>query len=108
LEELRVFFADTLKAKKQNKKRGNVNKELINRQNKRTHMRKVLNFAVLIEQDEEGWFVAKAPDIPGCATQGKTEKEALERIREAIEVSVADEPIKPLKFISLKHVEITL
>lgn len=85
-----------------------MDKELINSQNKRTTMKKVLNFAVLIEQDEEGWFVAKAPDIPGCATQGKTEKEALERIREAIEACIADEPVKPLKFVSLKHVEITL
>jgi len=40
----------------------------------------------LIEQDEDGWFVAKVPDLQGCATQGKTVEEALKRIKEAIQV----------------------
>ncbi|MCL5431761.1 MAG: type II toxin-antitoxin system HicB family antitoxin [Patescibacteria group bacterium] len=33
---------------------------------------KELNFRVLIEQDEDGYYVASVPDLRGCYTQGKT------------------------------------
>lgn len=49
-------------------------------------MLKVLNFRVLIEQDEDGWFVTDVPAIPGCHTQGKTYEEAVERAKEVIEL----------------------
>ncbi len=55
--------------------------------------KKVYNFAVLIEQDKEGWFVAKVPDIQGCNTQGKTIDEVIERIKEAIQVCLEAEKI---------------
>jgi predicted RNase H-like HicB family nuclease len=40
---------------------------------------------VVIEKDEAGYFVAEVPALPGCLSQGKTKKEALENIKEAIE-----------------------
>jgi len=43
-------------------------------------------FPVIVYQDEEGWYVAECPVIPGCMTQGKTLEEALENIKEAIEL----------------------
>lgn len=43
-----------------------------------------MNFKVLIEKDEDGYYVATVPSIPGCISQGKTEKEARENIKEAI------------------------
>lgn len=43
-----------------------------------------MKFRVLIEQDEDGVFVAEAPSLPGCISQGATRAEALENIREAI------------------------
>jgi len=49
-------------------------------------MPKVLNFKVIIEQDEDGYFVVTAPAIPGCHSQGKTYEEALKNIKEAIEL----------------------
>ncbi len=70
--------------------------------------KKVYNFTVLIEQDEDGWYVAKVPDIQGCATQGKTVEEALERVKEAIQVCLEaeKEAPEPLKFIGVQQVEI--
>lgn len=70
--------------------------------------RKIYNFTVVIEKDEEGWFVAKVPDIQGCATQGKTAEQALERAKEAIQVCLEAEKEEPapLKFIAVKNVEI--
>jgi len=49
-------------------------------------MSKVFNFKVIVEQDEEGYFVASAPAIPGCHSQGKTLDEVLTNIKEAIEL----------------------
>ena len=46
--------------------------------------KKKYHFAVLIEQDEDGVYVATAPALPGCHTQAKTLPELDERIREAI------------------------
>lgn len=43
-------------------------------------------FTVVIEQDEDGVFVATCPAIQGCYTHGTTHEEALANIREAIEV----------------------
>ena len=43
-----------------------------------------MNFKVLIEKDEDGFFVATVPSLPGCISQGKTEGEAKENIKEAI------------------------
>lgn len=40
---------------------------------------------VTIERDETGYFVAEAPALPGCLSQGETYEEALANIREAIE-----------------------
>ncbi len=54
---------------------------------------KVLNFTVLIEQDEDGIYVAKVPDIIGCYTQGKTVEQAMERIKEAIQVCLEADKI---------------
>jgi predicted RNase H-like HicB family nuclease len=33
---------------------------------------------------ESGWIVAECPELPGCASQGKDEAEALANIREAM------------------------
>jgi len=45
-----------------------------------------MKLAVTIYKDEAGWFVVECPVIPGCASQGRTEAEALTNIREAIEL----------------------
>jgi len=70
---------------------------------------KNLNYTVLIEQDEEGIYIAKVPDIPGCYTQGKIVEQAMERIKEAIQVCLEAEEIEdilPLKFIGVQQVEV--
>lgn len=45
-----------------------------------------MNLKVIIQQDEDGFFVVTCPNLPGCISQGGTEKEALENIKEAIEL----------------------
>lgn len=41
-------------------------------------------FKVIIERDEDGFFVAAVPALPGCYTQAKTMKELMKRTKEAI------------------------
>jgi len=41
-------------------------------------------FHVSLEAAEDGWVVATCPALPGCVSQGRAEKEALENIKEAI------------------------
>ncbi len=69
-----------------------------------------MEFSVVIEKDEDGWYVASVPEIPGCYTQGKTIPQVLERIKEAIEVCLEaeeNEEIRPMKFVGLQRIEIT-
>lgn len=43
-------------------------------------------FKIIIERDEDGYFVASVPALPGCHTQAKTFSELTKRVREAIEL----------------------
>jgi len=68
-----------------------------------------MKYRVIIEQDEDGQFVAEVPALPGCISEGKTREEALANIREAIEVyieslKVHNEPIPP--FIDEEIIEV--
>ena len=43
-----------------------------------------MKFLITITQDEDSMLIAECPSIPGCISQGKTEKEAEANIQEAI------------------------
>lgn len=43
-----------------------------------------MKMVVTMERDEDGILVVECPAIPGCVSQGKTEQEAMENIRDAI------------------------
>ena len=69
-----------------------------------------MKYRVLIEQDEEGVFVAEVPSLPGCISQGETRAQALDNIKEAIagyleSLEAHNEPIPPT--ISEEIVEIS-
>lgn len=59
-----------------------------------------MKFRVLIDQDEDGVFVAQVPSLPGCITQGATRQEAVSNVQEAIaayleSLNEQGEPIPP-------------
>ena len=59
-----------------------------------------MKFRVMIEQDEEGVFIAECPTLPGCISQGKSLEEAKKNIAEAIQgylesLAKHNEPIPP-------------
>jgi len=41
-------------------------------------------FTVIIEQDEEGYFIAEVPELKGCHTQAKSLDTLMKRIKEAV------------------------
>ena len=43
-------------------------------------------FSVIIERDEDGYYIASVPELRGCHTQAKSLDKLMDRIREAIEL----------------------
>ena len=59
-----------------------------------------MKYRVLIEQDEDGVFIAEVPSLPGCISQGGTREQAVENIKEAIalyleSLAAHGEPVPP-------------
>jgi predicted RNase H-like HicB family nuclease len=65
-------------------------------------------FDVVIERDEEGYFVASVPVLPGCHTQARTLDELMERVREAIDLCMEVETgmNEPLEFVGVQRVKV--
>ena len=66
-----------------------------------------MKFLIILFQDEDGMFIAECPSIPGCVSQGKTEKEAVDNIRKAIKecLEVRAEKGMPLT-VATRQVEV--
>lgn len=47
-----------------------------------------MNLRVCLECDEDGMYVITSPSLPGCISQGKTQREALKNFKEAIRLHV--------------------
>ncbi|SPF36108.1 conserved hypothetical protein [Candidatus Sulfopaludibacter sp. SbA4] len=65
-------------------------------------------FDVVIERDEEGFYIASVPQIRGCHTQARSLDEVMQRIREALELCLAVEgaPEHSLEFIGIQRITI--
>ena len=63
-------------------------------------------YTVIIERDDDGYYVGEVVELPGCFTQARSIEELLRRIREAIELyleEVGEVEIKT-EFIGLQKV----
>ncbi len=59
-----------------------------------------MKYRIIIEQDEDGVYIAECPTLPGCIAQGRTREEALTNIKDAIKgylesLRKHNEPIPP-------------
>ena len=72
--------------------------------------KKVQNFTVIIEKDEDDYYVGYVPSIRGCHTQGRTLDELMKNIKEAIELclEVENKNIEPEKFVGVQNVEVSI
>ncbi len=63
------------------------------------------SFTVLVEQDEDGWFISEVLELPGCHTQAKTLDELLKRTKEAITLYLkTKKPVIKEKFIAIQQI----
>jgi predicted RNase H-like HicB family nuclease len=66
-------------------------------------------FTIVIEQDEDGIYMASVPELEGCHTQAKTLDELRERIKEAIQLYLVESDLvqeAPLNFVGIQKVEV--
>ncbi len=71
---------------------------------------KVKTFDVVVEKSTDGWFIGSVPALPGCYSQGKTEKELLANMKEAIglhlETLAEVQKEQEAKFVGIKKVAV--
>ncbi|AAB90181.1 type II toxin-antitoxin system HicB family antitoxin [Archaeoglobus fulgidus] len=66
-----------------------------------------MKFAIVIEKDEDGYYVVKVPSLPGCHTQAKSLDELMERVKEAIELYLeVKKNVEDGEFIGVQVVEV--
>lgn len=63
-------------------------------------------FSVVIEKDEDGYFVASVPTLRGCHTQAKSLDVLMKRVKEAIELCLEVEAPATTEFIGVQRVAI--
>jgi len=51
-----------------------------------------MKLKIVLEKGMDGYIVAYCPALKGCVTQGRTEKEALKNLKEAIELYLEADP----------------
>ncbi len=65
-------------------------------------------FNVVIERDEDGYFVASVPELRGCHTQAKSLDVLMRRVKEAIQLCLEVEDPVSNEFIGIQRVAISL
>ena len=68
----------------------------------------VKRYNIIVEKDEDGWFVSEVVGLPGCHTQAKSIEELMKRTKEAIQAYLTendDEDISP-EFLGVQQIEV--
>ena len=64
-------------------------------------------FFVIIEQDEDGYYVGEVPQLKGCYSQGRSLDELMGNIKEVIELCLEEEDADFIpRFVGIQRVEI--
>jgi predicted RNase H-like HicB family nuclease len=66
------------------------------------------DFSVIVERDEDGYYVGSVPSLPGCHTQARSLDDLMVRIREAIELHLENNTaeINSLEFVGVQRVTV--
>ncbi len=67
-----------------------------------------MNLKIVIEPGEDGYFVAHCPSLKSCWSQGKTRQQALENMREAIDLYLEPSPTELAATKEREIVELTI
>jgi predicted RNase H-like HicB family nuclease len=63
-------------------------------------------FTVIIEQDEDGYFIATVPSLRGCHTQAKNQHVLMKRVREVIQLCLQDKDGEPLELVGIQQIAV--
>lgn len=64
-------------------------------------------FHVIVEQDQDGMYIGRVPELRGCVSQGETLEELMKNIKEAIELCLeVKTEEEPIKFVGVQEVEV--
>ena len=65
-------------------------------------------FHVIVERDEDGWYVGTVSELPGCHTQAKSLDRLRERVQEAIRAHLGPRKSVPkgIEFVGVQTVEV--
>ena len=66
-------------------------------------------FTVVVERDEDGYYVGSVVELPGCHTQARTVEELMERVREAVELyleAAGEAAIPRVEFVGVRTITV--
>lgn len=71
-------------------------------------MKRARTFTVVIERDEEGYYVATVPALRGCHTQAKNLDTLMKRVREVVELCLANSHAEaaPLELVGIQQISV--
>ncbi|MHA1771895.1 MAG: type II toxin-antitoxin system HicB family antitoxin [Candidatus Thorarchaeota archaeon] len=70
-------------------------------------MKQKIHLPIIIEQDEDGFFIVSCPMFKGCHSYGETIDEALDNIHEVIEMCPEETDVADLnKFVGFREMEV--
>lgn len=62
-------------------------------------------FYVVIERDEDGYYVGEVPQLKACYSQGKTIEELMDNMKEVIELCLEEEEeIHSVEFVGVRKI----
>ena len=66
-----------------------------------------LHLPIIIEIDEDGYYIVSCPVFKGCHSYGETVDEAMENIKEVIEMCLEENKVEELnKFVGFRELEV--
>jgi predicted RNase H-like HicB family nuclease len=70
-------------------------------------MKQPRKFTVVIERDEDGYYVATVPALPGCHTQAKNLDTLMKRVREVVALCVEDGGgLQPMELVGIQQISL--
>lgn len=73
---------------------------------------KILHLPILVEQDEDDFYIVSCPVFKGCHSYGKTIDDALDNIKEVIEMCIEEEKDRQVsgvnRFVGFREMDIQL
>jgi predicted RNase H-like HicB family nuclease len=72
---------------------------------------KILHLPIMIEQDEDNFYIVSCPVFKGCHSYGKTIDEALSNIKEVIDICIDEEKEKAIsinRFVGFREMQVSI